>query len=244
MDPSIAVSRGSDWIKKHKKQLRKGAESTANILLLGDSVMAHLSQYPHIEKDILEREVLNFCSPGDKIQHLLWKIEHNIIPKQIRLIVIHIGTNNLHKNTEDDICDGLGRIVGMVMGRQGALSKVHLVGLIPRETNPNHRFRQKIININTELERRFKGWEVFIKPPSNLVCHNGKLASEFYYDTLHLNELGLELFFQNVIYYINCPYRFVKKRLRTRHELNEIKALPRIKVIKWFDYRQFKVLVF
>ena len=243
MDLSIACQRGRNWVKVHKNEVLIGEKSDANILLIGDSIMAHLDRYPCIEEYTIGRPILNFCSRGDKIQHLIWKIKNNIIPKHIRSIIVHIGTNNLSNNTEKEICDGLGRVVGLVMGRQGALSKVHLVGLIPRE-DPTHPFRQKIMNINTELEKRFEGWEVFIKPPSNLLSENGELASQFYHDNLHLNELGMELFFQTVTNYLNFPYKFVKKRMRTRRELNAIKALPKIKTIEWFDYRQFKVLLF
>ena len=238
------VTRDTQWLNRHYGQVRIGKCSDAPILLIGDSIMVHVQRYPRIEKEIIKKKCLNFCSRGDKIENLIWKIKNDLIPKHVRSIVVHIGTNNLKTNTEEEICDGLGMIVGMVMGHQGALSNVHLVGLIPREFDHLHPFRKKIIIINRELERRFKGWGVFVKLPGNFVTDNGNLATELYYDHLHLSELGLKLFFETVTNYINCPYKFFKKRLRTRRELDDIKALPRTKIINWFDYRQFKVLVF
>ena len=52
-------------------------QSSAKILLIGDSIISSLDRYPQIyDKYFSTHSTLNFCIPGDKIEHVLWRIQN------------------------------------------------------------------------------------------------------------------------------------------------------------------------
>ena len=125
MDPSIACTREPRWVCKHNDDVRKAHDDfflheSSDILLLGDSIMSHLYRYPEIEKQFFNSKILNLCSPGDKIQNLIWKIQNNIIPRHVRKIIIHIGTNNIQKSTAYKIADAILLLLHLVTIHKGS----------------------------------------------------------------------------------------------------------------------------
>jgi len=101
------------------------------------------------------------------------------------------------------------------------------------------RLKEKIIDINMALKERFKGLGIFIDPDKKFTNHDGSFATQFYRpDHIHLDDLGNLQFFETVARFLDSPAPlYTTIHLHTRHQLNEIKALPRIKTIKWVDYR-------
>ena len=77
-------------------------QSSAKILLIGGSVISNLGRYPEIWKNVSSRHnTLNFGLPGNKMSHVLWRIQNLIFPNNsgIKYIFILSGTNNLDHNT-------------------------------------------------------------------------------------------------------------------------------------------------
>ena len=52
-------------------------QSSAKMLLIGDSIISSLGRYPEIWKKYFScHNTLNFSIPGDKNQHVLWIIQN------------------------------------------------------------------------------------------------------------------------------------------------------------------------
>ena len=52
-------------------------QSSAKILLIGNSIISNLGRYPQIcDKYFSTHSTLNFGIPGDKIQHVWWRIQN------------------------------------------------------------------------------------------------------------------------------------------------------------------------
>ena len=56
------------------------------------------------------RKVLNFAFGGDRIEHLLYRIQVGCIPRYARLVIVHIGTNNVELDAEDKIANGTSSV--------------------------------------------------------------------------------------------------------------------------------------
>ena len=92
------------WIETHyhrKELLRK---SYASMVVIGDSIVAGLRRYPTVWRNfILQYKTVNLGIGGDRIENLLWRINDVMLPKSIRSVVIHCGTNNTNTRGSDEI---------------------------------------------------------------------------------------------------------------------------------------------
>ena len=65
-----------DWYNKFRDQNSLLNQSSAKILLIGDSIISSSGRYPDIWKNRFCHHTFNFGIPGDKIQHVLWRIQN------------------------------------------------------------------------------------------------------------------------------------------------------------------------
>ena len=84
------------WIKTHYHQKELLKKSYASVVVTGDSIVAGLRRYPAIWRNfILQYKTVNLGTIGDRIENVLWRIKDILLPKSIRSVVIHCGTNNI-----------------------------------------------------------------------------------------------------------------------------------------------------
>ena len=98
------------WYNKFREQNCLLNQSSSNILLIGDSIISTLGRYLEIwKKNFSSQNTLNFGIPGDKIQHVLWRIQNLNFPNSfsIQYIFILCGTNNLDHNTPEELAEGI-----------------------------------------------------------------------------------------------------------------------------------------
>ena len=74
------------------------------MVVIGDSIVAGLRRYPTVWRNfILQYKTVNLGIGGDRIENLLWRINDVMLPKSIRSVVIHCGTNNTNTRGSDEI---------------------------------------------------------------------------------------------------------------------------------------------
>ena len=72
--------------------------------VIGDSIVAGLRRYPTIWRNfILQYKTVNLGIGGDQIENVLWRIKVIVLPKSMRSVVIHCGTNNIDTSSSDEI---------------------------------------------------------------------------------------------------------------------------------------------
>jgi lysophospholipase L1-like esterase len=133
--------------------------------------------------------VRNFAYGWDRLENVLWRIYHGELDGfQAKKVVVMIGTNNLHLNTDDEILQGLELIVTAIKTRQ-VNAQIILMGILPRRGNEvrvatlNQRILQ--LAVTSQVKYRYIG-EVFLG-------ENKKLKEELFSDGLHPNKQGYEL---------------------------------------------------
>ena len=72
------------------------------MVVVGDSIVAGLKRYAIVWRNlILQYKTVNLGIGGDRMQNVLWRIKDIVLPKSIRSVVIHYGTNNIDTSSSD-----------------------------------------------------------------------------------------------------------------------------------------------
>lgn len=98
--------------KTHDEQVANFTDGI-NTLIIGSSVM---ERFIWFAKKDFSPNVLVLAKGGDRLEHLLWRLEHTPNSPKIKKIVVQIGTNNLHpkKNNLEYIAAGIKHIVDLL----------------------------------------------------------------------------------------------------------------------------------
>ena len=177
-----------------------------NVLFIGDSITegwSHAGKYgegggrPVWDANFAGEPYCgaNFGIGGDRLQHVLWRIENGeldgIAP---RIIVLLIGTNNTAHNTADEIAAGVEKIVRTLHGKLPA-AKVIVLNLLPRADSPQDERRIKLQEVNEKLAAFDDGKNIFfLKLWDEFLNADGTLKrTELMPDALHPNAAGHEV---------------------------------------------------
>jgi len=133
---------------------------------------------------------LNLGIGGDRTEHVLWRIAHGeldgIAPK---VVIMMIGTNNCGSPAVDMIA-GVTADVAAVHARLPS-TKILLLGIFPRATNPQDGARVKINQVNEVLSKLDGKDNVkYLDIGRRFLEADGALPPSIMPDALHPNEKG------------------------------------------------------
>jgi lysophospholipase L1-like esterase/dienelactone hydrolase len=156
-----------DWDARHAAVLATKDRIQPDIVLIGDSITHLWGGEPAEPKGnrgaqawqslFGERKVLNMGFGWDRTQNVLWRIGHGeldgLSPK---LIVIHIGTNNLAQtpnaraNTPEEIAEGI-QAVALQAKAKCPGAKLVLMAVMPRGEQPDNPQQAALDKVNALL---------------------------------------------------------------------------------------------
>ncbi len=192
------------WEERHAAIMAIKDALKPEILLIGDSI-THMWGGPPEQpapkgnrgleswKALFgDRPVLNLGFGWDRTQNVLKRIElgelDGLSPK---LIVIHIGTNNLggtknaRENTPTEIAEGIAAIVQSAH-KKCPSAKIVLMGVFPRGEKPDNAARPKIAAINTALSALVPSLPViYLDLTAEFLNLDGTISREVMSDFLH-----------------------------------------------------------
>ena len=127
-------SEKEGWLNTHQRQCHFTKLSTAQNLLIGDSIIKNFLLYPHIwQHYFTKNNYLNCGISGDSTQHVLWRAKNLTLPSTIKNIFILCGSNNVNKDSPIEIVNGIVSI-GLSFIEQYKNIQVFLSGIIPRDS--------------------------------------------------------------------------------------------------------------
>jgi platelet-activating factor acetylhydrolase IB subunit beta/gamma len=175
------------WLSLHNAFLHDAKEKEPEVVLIGDSLIANLSQ-SRLWKQMFEPlHCLNFGVGGDRTQHVLWRVHNGELDEvQPKVIVLLVGTNNFD-DTADQVTGGILAIVQAIRDRQPS-SNIIVLGLLPRGERPNI-LRDKHVTINTRLAEELQDEPMitFLKiDDKEFLSSEGLISRDVMYDFLHL----------------------------------------------------------
>jgi lysophospholipase L1-like esterase len=137
------------------------------------------------EKNFTPAGIRNYAYGWDRVENVLWRIYHGELDGfMAEKILIMIGTNNLHLNTDDEIIEGLSSVVQAAKIRQSK-SKIILMGLLPRRNQ-----EERIAKLNLKIARVASNLDIQYGDVGDIFILEHKIDESLFSDGLHPNEAG------------------------------------------------------
>lgn len=197
-----------DWDKRHAEILAIKDRINPEVVMIGDSITHFWGGEPVEPKGgrggdtwknlFGERRVLNLGFGWDRTQNVLFRIQDGeldgLSPK---LVVIHIGTNNLSTsknaptNTPAEVAEGIGAIIASVK-KKCPQAKIVLMGVFPRGEKADNPFRAKIAEINGTLAKTYasQAGVTYMDITGKFLNPDGSMSKEIMGDFLHPSAKG------------------------------------------------------
>jgi beta-glucosidase len=128
---------------------------------------------------------------GDRIQNLLWRLDHGALDcAKPAGVVLAIGTNNVHYYSADEIVLGISAVVERIR-RLHPNASIVVLSLLPRD-KPKSRARSIVRQVNSKLPGSLKDKErvEFLDVGSDFVDGADEILTSLIPDLLHPNESG------------------------------------------------------
>ena len=196
-----------DWDARHASVLAAKDKINPDIVLIGDSITHLWGGEPQEPKGnrgaqawqslFGERKVLNMGFGWDRTQNVLWRIGHGELAGfKPKLIVIHIGTNNLAEtknartNTAAEIAEGIHAVTEQAKA-QCPGAKLVLMAVMPRGEKPDNPQQASLDAVNALLPEVAKTCgATLIDLKAQLRGKDGIISKELMPDFLHPTEKG------------------------------------------------------
>ena len=186
-----------DWEKRHRSILQMNASAPPKTVIFANSIVHFWGGLP---KTKLARErqswdkyftpagVRNQSYGWDRIENVLWRVYHGELDGfQAERVMVMIGTNNLHLNTNEEILAGLEMLLEAIKFRQPK-AEVLLMGVLPRSDR-----EERIAQLNTGIAQLAGDLGVSYNDIGHIFLENGKLIDRFFSDGLHPNAAGYKV---------------------------------------------------
>ena len=188
-----------DWAVRHAQVTELTAKKKASLVFVGDSITQMFGGEPHDrsqpgkavwEKYYATRNATNLGFGYDFTENTLWRLQHGELDgAAAKVVVLNIGTNNMGKNSVEEIFAGVNAVLGEIRRSQPA-AKVLLLGIYPRGPKPDGT-REKVAKTNALLAGLDgKDGITFQDVSALLVEPDGSITKEVMGDYLHPTEKG------------------------------------------------------
>ena len=183
-------------IARHKQFLEIAKKGSVEVVFIGDSITQGWGNNPAWKKNFEPLKAANFGIGGDQTGHVLWRITEggeldSIKPK---VAVVMIGTNNTGGHSAEQIAGGIKLIVETIH-KKTPDTKVLLLGVFPRNAQPNTPARKKIAEINMTISKLDNGGKTvkYMDIGEKFLDKDGNLPKDLMPDFLHLSAKGYEI---------------------------------------------------
>ena len=191
-----------DWAVRHAQVTELTAKKKASLVFIGDSITQMFGGEPHDrsqpgkavwEKYYGPRNATNLGFGYDYTENAMWRLQHGELDgAAAKAVVVNIGTNNMGKNSTDEIFAGVKAVLAEVRSSQPA-AKILLLGIYPRGAKPD-KTREKVAQTNALLAALDgKDNVTFLDVSAKLVEADGSISKEVMGDFLHPTQKGYEI---------------------------------------------------
>ena len=134
-------------------------------------------------------EVRNFGFGWDRVENVLWRVYHDELDGfNAEQILIMLGTNNFHLNTDEEIIAGLELFIKAIKIRQPN-AKIVLMGIYPRRDQ-----EARVYELNLLIAQLAGMLNINYADFGNVLLNeDGKIEESFFSDGLHPNVAGYSL---------------------------------------------------
>ena len=189
---------------RHQSFLEIARRGNIDLLFVGDSITDWWAQ-PQRGQSVFNQyfgqmRTANFGIAGDTTQGVLWRMRNGELEGfQAKLIVFMLGTNNINRNENADIAEGDRAIIEEFKKRQPQ-AKILVLGIFPRNADPNSPFRASIKEINAKLATMADNRQVFYMDIGDkFLSPDRSISTEIMNDGLHPTTKGYQIWAEATI---------------------------------------------
>ena len=195
-NPAAYPMPHNDWMTHFARNVARAKGKPVDFIFDGDSITDFWEGTGKAvyAKNYARRNVADFGISGDRTEHLLRRLEHRQVDGlHPKLVALMIGTNNLGRDTEAQIAEGIAAIVHEYQQRCPKAT-ILLQGIFPRAEKPTDPYRQKIKNINAMISKLGDDKQViYVDFGDKFLQPDGTLTRDIMPDFLHPNAKGYEI---------------------------------------------------
>ncbi|MBW2230992.1 MAG: GDSL family lipase [Deltaproteobacteria bacterium] len=208
LDTALAADETNPaFLRRHAEINSLPDRDRIELVFLGDSITQRWESAGRFvwNQRYAGRGGANFGIDGDRTQNVLWRIEHgNFDGMRPLAVVLLIGTNNTYEASDADVVRGVLAVVDMLHA-QLPETRILVLGLLPRNRNPNAHIRARIGAINAQLaERAPRPRVAFLDIGATFLEPDGTLSAEVMPDALHLGPRGYTLWAEAIEPSLSC----------------------------------------
>ena len=189
-----------EWDERHRTIISEARERQPEAVIIGNSI-THYWGGAHRQQNgeqVWHSKMTKFVNMGcgwDRIENALWRIYHGELDGfEAKKVVIMIGTNNIGRDSDADIVEGVRLVLEAAKARQPKAEIVY-VGILPRRGQEQ---RVKELNLWLGSMVKQKGFK-FINPGVKMLGEDGKIVEGLFTDGLHPNNDGYSLIVDEII---------------------------------------------
>jgi lysophospholipase L1-like esterase len=191
-----------DWAKRHAAVTDIINQRKPALVFIGDSITQMFGGDPCDrsqpgaavwDKYYGKRNPGNLGFGYDYVENTLWRLQHGELDgTTAKLVVLNIGTNNVGKNSAEEIVQGIKAVLAEIR-RSQPKAAILLLGIYPRGPKPDAT-REKITTINQALAALDgKDQVTFADVTAKLLQPDGSITKETMGDYLHPTAKGYEI---------------------------------------------------
>lgn len=186
------------WEERHNELLKLNKIDPPEICFFGNSITHFWGGEPEAkivnggktwETNFEDLQVRNFGFGWDRIENVLWRVNHGELDGfEAKQILMMLGTNNLHLNSDDEIIQGLALLLKTMRQKQPT-ARVTLIGIYPRRGN-----EERVRSLNISIAQLAGSLDLnYLDIGTKLLGADGKIDESYFSDGLHPNEKGYRI---------------------------------------------------
>jgi lysophospholipase L1-like esterase len=177
----------TQWLLRHQQFANTVKTTKYNTILFGDSITAGWSRSPDFKT---LGNTINFGIGGDRVEHLLWRVQNSEINKNApKYIVVMIGRNNIRMShqSEIEIARGIQNIVNTIKSKSPT-TKITLHPIFPP-------INSRVSKINLIIRNMTSSNVRVVDMTSKYLLPNGRTNWSLFIDVnnVHLSNSGYNI---------------------------------------------------
>jgi beta-glucosidase len=181
------------WYRLHADDVEVAEKGDARLLFVGDSITEGWGGQPVWNEVFAPFRAANFGIGGDTTSNVLWRLQHGAAGRlEPKAVVLLIGTNNFWVNKDEpaDVVEGIKAVVGLLRASFPS-ARILLLGIFPRDEQPDGESRLKVEAVNRQLPALADGEHVFVHDIGRVFLEpDGRISKTIMPDFLHLSPEG------------------------------------------------------